>query len=95
MQESFDYIGSQRLLYEMAAGRFPTHYNPAWGPGLQTVNISHIGYFLELSQVALAHNRQLFMHSDPISLADSAINNTVSHVLAVVIIALFAHLYLV
>ena len=78
MQESFDYIGSQRLLYDMERGKFPYEYNPNLGPGLQPINISHIGYFIELGQVALPQNGKLFLHSDPISMGNSLINRTVS-----------------
>ncbi|XP_026549738.1 nicastrin-like, partial [Notechis scutatus] len=53
-QETFDYIGSSRMVYDMQNGRFP-------------IQLENIDSFLELSQVALRTNASLWMHTDPIS----------------------------
>nr|XP_028566120.1 nicastrin [Podarcis muralis] len=52
--ETFDYIGSSRMVYDMQNGHFP-------------VKLENIHSFLELSQVALMDNFDLWMHTDPVS----------------------------
>ncbi|XP_070807107.1 nicastrin [Pituophis catenifer annectens] len=52
--ETFDYIGSSRMVYDMQNDRFP-------------IKLENIDSFLELSQVALRSNASLWMHTDPVS----------------------------
>ncbi|XP_077181843.1 nicastrin isoform X1 [Paroedura picta] len=52
--ESFDYIGSSRMAYDMQKNKFP-------------VRLENIDCFLELGQIALRHSSVLWMHTDPLS----------------------------
>ncbi|XP_032234875.2 nicastrin [Nematostella vectensis] len=69
--ESWDYIGSSRMVYEMEQGIFPP--NPWKVPGDTgkvdknfTIGLKNIKYFIELNQVALGGD-QLWAHTDPVS----------------------------
>ncbi|XP_075764451.1 nicastrin isoform X1 [Pelodiscus sinensis] len=52
--ETFDYIGSSRMVYDMERNKFP-------------VRLENIHSFLELSQVALRNSSALWVHTDPVS----------------------------
>ncbi|XP_053134688.1 nicastrin isoform X2 [Hemicordylus capensis] len=52
--ETFDYIGSSRMVYDMQRDKF-------------SITLDSIQYFLELSQVALRQDSTLWMHTDPVS----------------------------
>ncbi|XP_004688440.1 PREDICTED: nicastrin [Condylura cristata] len=52
--ETFDYIGSSRMVYDMEKGKFP-------------VQLENIDAFVELGQVALRNSLELWMHTDPMS----------------------------
>ncbi|XP_060109585.1 nicastrin isoform X2 [Heteronotia binoei] len=52
--ESFDYIGSSRMAYDMQKNKFP-------------ILLENIDYFLELGQIALRNSSALWMHTDPVS----------------------------
>ncbi|KAJ1081240.1 hypothetical protein NDU88_001423 [Pleurodeles waltl] len=59
--ETFDYIGSSRMVYDMQKGKFP-------------IGLNNIHSFLELSQVALENASILWLHTDPISLKNDTIS---------------------
>lgn len=50
--ETYDYIGSQRLLYDMEKGEFPTDL-PLDNNFLPTIHPEDISLFIELSQFSL------------------------------------------
>ncbi|XP_015267604.1 PREDICTED: nicastrin [Gekko japonicus] len=52
--ESFDYIGSSRMAYDMQKNKFP-------------IRLENIDCFLELGQIALTNSSVLWMHTDPVS----------------------------
>ncbi|XP_054847943.1 LOW QUALITY PROTEIN: nicastrin [Eublepharis macularius] len=52
--ESFDYIGSSRMAYDMQKNKFP-------------IRLENIEYFLELSQLAPTNPSVFWMHTDPLS----------------------------
>ncbi|KAG8449964.1 hypothetical protein GDO86_016592, partial [Hymenochirus boettgeri] len=62
--ESYDYIGSSRMVYDMEKGRFP-------------FRMSNIHSFVELNQVALRNDSVLWIHSDPVSRNNETVNATV------------------
>ncbi|KAG8146579.1 hypothetical protein E2320_013722, partial [Naja naja] len=66
--ETFDYIGSSRMVYDMQNGRFP-------------IQLENIDSFLELSQVALRSNASLWMHTDPISRKTPEIEQSVQRMM--------------
>uniref|UniRef100_A0A9L0R8D2 Nicastrin n=1 Tax=Equus caballus TaxID=9796 RepID=A0A9L0R8D2_HORSE len=58
--ETFDYIGSSRMVYDMEKGKFP-------------VQLENIDSFVELGQVALRKSLELWMHTDPVSRKNEAV----------------------
>ncbi|XP_010562441.1 PREDICTED: nicastrin isoform X3 [Haliaeetus leucocephalus] len=52
--ETFDYIGSSRMVYDMEKDKFP-------------LRLDNIHSFVELNQVALRNDSILWMHTDPVS----------------------------
>ncbi|KAL7978377.1 hypothetical protein Chor_014916 [Crotalus horridus] len=66
--ETFDYIGSSRMVYDMQNDRFP-------------IKLENIDSFLELSQVALRSNASLWMHTDPVSRMDPEIEQNVQRMM--------------
>ncbi|XP_048212575.1 nicastrin [Perognathus longimembris pacificus] len=67
--ETFDYIGSSRMVYDMEKGKFP-------------VRLENIDYFVELGQVALRPSLDLWMHTDPMSQKNESVQNQVEDLLA-------------
>ncbi|KAM6435365.1 nicastrin [Liasis olivaceus] len=65
--ETFDYIGSSRMVYDMQNDRFP-------------IKLENIDSFLELSQVALQSNASLWMHTDPVSRKNHVIEQSVQRI---------------
>ncbi|XP_030921201.1 nicastrin, partial [Geospiza fortis] len=63
--ETFDYIGSSRLVFDMEQEKFP-------------VRLENIGAFLELGQVSLRNNSVLWMHTDPVSRRNESVESQVS-----------------
>uniref|UniRef100_A0A5S6QUR6 Nicastrin n=1 Tax=Trichuris muris TaxID=70415 RepID=A0A5S6QUR6_TRIMR len=61
--EAFDYIGSSRMVWDMQTNTFPSYH----GLNSSFVNLSHIGFFFELSHVTNMDNRELYLHVDPIA----------------------------
>ncbi|XP_063172708.1 nicastrin-like [Candoia aspera] len=66
--ETFDYIGSSRMVYDMQNDRFP-------------IKLGNIDSFLELSQVALQSNASLWMHTDPVSRRSHDIEQSVQRMM--------------
>ncbi|KAM7054753.1 nicastrin [Molossus nigricans] len=66
--ETFDYIGSSRMVYDMEKGRFP-------------VPLENIDSFVELRQVALRNSLELWMHTDPVSQKNESVRKQVEHLL--------------
>ncbi|XP_006895531.1 PREDICTED: nicastrin [Elephantulus edwardii] len=66
--ETFDYIGSSRMVYDMENGKFP-------------VKLENIDSFVELGQVALRTSLDLWMHTDPMSQRNETVRNQVEHLL--------------
>ncbi|XP_021568371.1 nicastrin isoform X2 [Carlito syrichta] len=67
--ETFDYIGSSRMVYDMEKGKFP-------------VQLENIDSFVELGQVALRTSLELWMHTDPMSQKNESVRNQVEDLLA-------------
>ncbi|XP_049736932.1 nicastrin [Elephas maximus indicus] len=66
--ETFDYIGSSRMVYDMEKGKFP-------------VKLENIDSFVELGQVALRTSLELWMHTDPMSQKNESVRNQVEGLL--------------
>ncbi|XP_027624223.1 nicastrin [Tupaia chinensis] len=66
--ETFDYIGSSRMVYDMEKGKFP-------------VQLENIDAFVELGQVALRTSLELWMHTDPMSQKNESVRNQVEDLL--------------
>ncbi|XP_040086047.1 nicastrin isoform X1 [Oryx dammah] len=67
--ETFDYIGSSRMVYDMEKGSFP-------------VQLENIDSFVELGQVALRNSLELWMHTDPMSQKNETVLNQVEALLS-------------
>ncbi|XP_035699109.1 nicastrin-like [Branchiostoma floridae] len=83
--ETFDYIGSSRMVYDMRRGEFPAKLNDKvpWQPSL--VNTTNIQYFLEVSQVGLwEQSGGLWAHSDPVSQKTSAVRDNVNAIFSAI-----------
>ncbi|NXR19056.1 NICA protein, partial [Cinclus mexicanus] len=68
--ETFDYIGSSRLVFDMEQEKFP-------------LRLENVGAFLELGQVSLRNDSVLWMHTDPISRRNESIESQVQNLLEV------------
>uniref|UniRef100_A0A8C7GWD8 Nicastrin n=1 Tax=Oncorhynchus kisutch TaxID=8019 RepID=A0A8C7GWD8_ONCKI len=62
--ETFDYIGSSRMVYDMENGKF-------------VIDLDNIHSVLEIGQVALHSGNNLFLHSDPVSRRNNTVNDVV------------------
>ncbi|XP_052272818.1 nicastrin-like isoform X2 [Dreissena polymorpha] len=62
--EAFDYIGSDRLVYDMTNMDFP---KPSTKPYLSQIHLNHISHFVEVSQVAHRDAGKLWLHTDPLT----------------------------
>lgn len=60
--ESYDYIGSSKMVYEMEQGRFPSSLDDSVENQSALVNLSSISHFIELSQ--LSSGTGTFVHAD-------------------------------
>ncbi|XP_058716228.1 nicastrin [Poecile atricapillus] len=67
--ESFDYIGSSRLVWDMEQEKFP-------------LRLENVGAFLELGQVALRNDSVLWLHTDPISRRNESVDEEVRALVA-------------
>uniref|UniRef100_A0A8C5IQS8 Nicastrin n=1 Tax=Junco hyemalis TaxID=40217 RepID=A0A8C5IQS8_JUNHY len=68
-QETFDYIGSSRLVFDMEQEKFP-------------LRLENVGAFLELGQVSLMNNSVLWMHTDPVSRRNQSVDAQVKQLLS-------------
>ncbi|CAL8278900.1 unnamed protein product [Lota lota] len=62
--ESFDYIGSSRMVYDMEKDNFP-------------IDLDNIHSFVEIGQVGLHNISGLWLHSDPVSRRNNSIDTEV------------------
>lgn len=62
--ETFDYIGSSRMVYDMQNNQF-------------TVDLDNVHSVLEVGQVGLRADSKLWLHSDPVSRKNSSVNDEV------------------
>ncbi|KAM7379705.1 hypothetical protein PAMP_005239 [Pampus punctatissimus] len=62
--ETFDYIGSSRMVYDMENNNF-------------AVDLDNIHSVLEIGQVGLRTDSKLWLHSDPVSMRNSSVNEEV------------------
>ncbi|XP_077086613.1 nicastrin [Siphateles boraxobius] len=63
--EAFDYIGSSKMVYDMERKEF-------------VIDLDNVHSMLEIGQVGLRSGRELWMHSDPVSLTNSSVKDEVS-----------------
>uniref|UniRef100_A0A673A9J9 Nicastrin n=1 Tax=Sphaeramia orbicularis TaxID=375764 RepID=A0A673A9J9_9TELE len=63
--ETFDYIGSSRMVYDMENNQF-------------AVDLDNVHSVLEVGQVGLRSDSQLWLHSDPVSRRNSSVNDEVA-----------------
>ncbi|KAK7159950.1 hypothetical protein R3I94_006092 [Phoxinus phoxinus] len=63
--EAFDYIGSSKMVYDMERNEF-------------VIDLDNVHSMLEIGQVGLRSGRNLWMHSDPVSLANSSVMDEVT-----------------
>ncbi|TRZ09202.1 hypothetical protein HGM15179_017905, partial [Zosterops borbonicus] len=66
--ETFDYIGSSRLVFDMEQDKFP-------------LGLHNIHAFLELGQVSLRSDSVLWMHTDPVSRQNQSLDAQVQSLL--------------
>ncbi|NWU73065.1 NICA protein, partial [Pterocles burchelli] len=66
--ETFDYIGSSRMVYDMEKDMFP-------------LRLENIHSFVELNQVALRNDSVLWMHTDPVSRMNESVQEQVRNLL--------------
>uniref|UniRef100_A0AAQ4NYJ7 Nicastrin n=1 Tax=Gasterosteus aculeatus aculeatus TaxID=481459 RepID=A0AAQ4NYJ7_GASAC len=66
--ETFDYIGSSRMVYDMEKKHF-------------VVDLDNIHSLLEIGQVGLRVNSSLWLHSDPVSRKNSSVDGEVKKLL--------------
>ena len=65
-QESLDYIGSDRMLYDMNTKNFPVALDEKNENQSSLLGLENIGFFLELNQIGLPTDRKnYFAHIDP------------------------------
>uniref|UniRef100_A0A8C7UMM2 Nicastrin n=1 Tax=Oncorhynchus mykiss TaxID=8022 RepID=A0A8C7UMM2_ONCMY len=64
--ETFDYIGSSRMVYDMENGKF-------------VIDLDNIHSVLEIGQVAVHSGTNLFLHSDPVSRRNNTVNDEVKN----------------
>ncbi|CAK9301733.1 unnamed protein product [Gordionus sp. m RMFG-2023] len=66
--ESYDYIGSTNLVYDMNIGQaFPKLLDSKIVNQSALINTSHISHFIEIGQVGLANHLNYYIHADPLS----------------------------
>ncbi|KAI5092767.1 nicastrin precursor [Silurus meridionalis] len=67
--ETFDYIGSSRMVYDMQKNK-------------SVIDFDNVHSFLEIGQVGLWNQQQLWMHSDPVSRKNKTVNEEVTSLVA-------------
>lgn len=71
--ETWGYIGSSRMVWDMEKGQFPFKPQKDMSDQIAQLNFTHINSIIELSQVGLGVTgdvNNLFLHTDPISNVD-------------------------
>ncbi|XP_042879165.1 nicastrin-like [Penaeus japonicus] len=82
--ETWGYIGSSRVVWDMERGQFPYEIKEDVKDQVGQINLTHIDYFIELEQVGQAmESKQLFLHTDPISNANSEVKKETDNLLEV------------
>ncbi|XP_015255039.1 PREDICTED: nicastrin [Cyprinodon variegatus] len=66
--ETFDYIGSSRMVFDMERNQFP-------------IDLDNIHSVLEIGQVGLLSNSKLWLHTDPVSRRNSSIEEEVKNLI--------------
>lgn len=82
--ETWGYIGSSRMVWDMEKGQFPFKPQEDEPEQVAQVNFTHINSFIELSQVGLGVTgdiSNLFIHTDPISNVDPDIQSGTNDVI--------------
>lgn len=78
--ESFDYIGSSRVVYDMQKKQFPVILKDDVNSQPALIELHHISHFLELAQVAPhGGKQQLWIHTDPLSSQVEKVNQSINH----------------
>ncbi|XP_066955475.1 nicastrin [Macrobrachium rosenbergii] len=72
--ETWDYIGSSRMVWDMEKGEFPFQRQEDMSDQMSQINFTHIDYFIEISQVGKMEEKRLYLHTDPVSNSDPEIN---------------------
>lgn len=83
--ETWGYIGSSRMVWNMEKGEFPVKYQDEKSDQMSQINFTHIDYFIELAQVGqgmMSSGSRLFLHTDPISNANSQVTNETEFLLS-------------
>ncbi|XP_070549321.1 nicastrin-like isoform X2 [Ptychodera flava] len=80
--ESWDYIGSSRMVYDMERGEFPSKLDSGKEQPAM-MNLSHISHFVELRQLGLMNASQLWVHGDPVSQKIPSVKSKVGHMMDV------------
>ena len=68
--ETWDYLGSSSITYDMSLGEFPFAPVENQTDQVSNINFSHIAHFIELSQLGIQSSSvttKAFLHLDPIS----------------------------
>ncbi|KAG7176038.1 nicastrin-like [Homarus americanus] len=76
--ETWGYIGSSRMVWNMEKGDFPFKHQEDETDQISQMNLTHIDSFIELAQVGQGMTpvgSHLFLHTDPISNVDPEIGN--------------------
>ncbi|XP_013790954.1 nicastrin-like, partial [Limulus polyphemus] len=79
--ESFDYIGSSRVVYDMQKKQFPVVLKDDVNSQPALVELHHISHFLELAQV-VPHSggkQHLWIHTDPLSSQVEKVNRSINY----------------
>uniref|UniRef100_A0A3B5MQJ6 Nicastrin n=1 Tax=Xiphophorus couchianus TaxID=32473 RepID=A0A3B5MQJ6_9TELE len=67
--ETFDYIGSSKMVYDMEKNQFP-------------IDLDNVHSVLEIGQVGLHSSSNLWLHTDPVSMRNSSIQEEVKNLIA-------------
>lgn len=82
--ETWGYIGSSRVVWDMEQGQFPYKVKDDVKDQIAQINLTHIDYFIELEQVGQAmESSQLYLHTDPISNANPEVREETDNLLEV------------
>lgn len=80
--ETWGYIGSSRVVWDMEQGQFPYKVKDDVKDQIAQINLTHIDYFIELEQVGQPEDiNKLYIHTDPISNANPELKNETDNLL--------------